>query len=201
MFNFFKRLKAYAFSQKKFNKTGHFKRLDLLALEERVVPATFTVVNNLDSGTGSLRQDIIDANTTAGNDTIDFAFATGTSPYTITLASALPNIAATSTAGTLTINGLGANNLIIDANQGNFSIFTIATGGNLTISGVTVTGANAAGYGGAFKNSGALSIFNSTLSGNISASDGGSVGNYFGGTLYIANSTLSANTAAARGAV
>ncbi|MFN5288509.1 MAG: hypothetical protein ACK5E4_00305, partial [Planctomycetia bacterium] len=81
--------------------------MDLLGLEERVVPATFTVVNNLDSGTGSLRQAIIDANTTAGNDTIDFAFATGTSPYTITLASALPNIAATSTAGTLTINGLG----------------------------------------------------------------------------------------------
>ncbi len=165
-----------------------------------MVPATFTVVNNLDSGTGSLRQAIIDANTTAGNDTIDFAFATGTSPYTITLASALPNIAATSTAGTLTINGLGENNLIIDANQGNFSIFTIATGGNLTISGVTVTGANAAGYGGALKNSGALSIFNSTLSGNTSASDGGAVGNYFGGSLYIANSTLSGNIASQGGA-
>ncbi|MFN6052875.1 MAG: hypothetical protein ACK47R_18760, partial [Planctomycetia bacterium] len=140
------------------------------------------------------------ANTTAGNDTIDFAFATGTSPYTITLASALPNIAATSTAGTVTINGLGPNNLVINAKQGNFNIFTIATGGNLTISGVTVTGANAAGYGGALKNSGALSIFNSTLSGNTSASDGDSVGNYFGGTPYIANSTLSGNIASQGGA-
>ena len=87
--------------------------MDLLALEERVVPATFTVVNNLDSGTGSLRQAIIDANTTAGNDTIDFAFATGTSPYTITLASALPNIAATSTAGTLTIMVLAKTTLLL----------------------------------------------------------------------------------------
>ncbi|MFZ9860109.1 MAG: choice-of-anchor Q domain-containing protein, partial [Gemmataceae bacterium] len=200
MFNFFKRLKAYAFPQKKFNKAGHFKRLDLLALEERVVPATFTVVNNLDSGTGSLRQAIIDANTTAGNDTIDFAFATGTSPYTITLASALPNIAATSTAGTLTINGLGANNLIIDANQGNFSVFTIATGGNLSISGVTVMGANAAGNGGAFNNSGALSVSNSTLSGNSAGTFGGAIFNY-NGALTVTNSTLSGNNATYGGGI
>ncbi|MFN6053263.1 MAG: hypothetical protein ACK47R_20750, partial [Planctomycetia bacterium] len=173
MLNFFKRLKAYACPQKKFNKTGHFKRLELLALEERVVPATFTVVNNLDSGTGSLRQAIIDANASSNNDIIDFSFGSGSSPFTITLASALPNIAATSTAGTLTINGLGANNLIIDANQGNFSIFTINSGGDLSISGVKVTGANTSGAGGAFNNSGTLAVSSSAISANTANNGGG----------------------------
>jgi hypothetical protein len=35
--------------------------------------ATYTVKNNADSGEGSLRQAIIDANTNTGADTIDFA--------------------------------------------------------------------------------------------------------------------------------
>ena len=76
----------------KLSKKGIHRRLELLGLEERVVPATFTVVNNSDTGAGSLRQAIIDANATVANDIIDFNFATGTSPFTITLAAALPNI-------------------------------------------------------------------------------------------------------------
>ncbi|MFN6051999.1 MAG: choice-of-anchor Q domain-containing protein, partial [Planctomycetia bacterium] len=115
------------------------------------------------SGAGSLDAAITLANNTPGNDDINFNL-TGTSPYTITLAAALPTILDVSTAGTLTINGLGAKNLVVDANQGNFSIFNIASGGNLSISGVTVTRARkTTGNGGAFNNAGTLTITNSTI--------------------------------------
>ena len=154
-------------------KKGIRRRLELLGLEERVVPANITVLNDSDSGTGSLRQAILDANATVANDTIDFNFSSGTNPYTITLAAALPNIVAASTAGTLTINGLGASSLIIDANGGNFSIFTIDTGANLTISGLTVSGANnSVNSGGAFFNNGTLTVSNSTISGNTASQQG-----------------------------
>src|SRR5262245_57151602 len=41
-------------------------------LEGRVTPATFTVSNTADSGMGSLRQAVADANGLAGSDTIIF---------------------------------------------------------------------------------------------------------------------------------
>ena len=187
-------------------KKGVRRRLELLGLEERIVPATFSVLNDSDSGTGSLRQAIIDANTTEGNDTIDFNFDTGASPYTITLSSALPNIidastvVGTGTAGTVTITGLGTSSLTIDANKGNFSIFSINAGGNLSISGVTVSGAQFNGNGGAFNNSGTLTVSNSTLSGNA-ANNGGGVFNGSSGTLTVSNSTLSNNTAQRGGGI
>lgn len=53
--------------------------------------ATYTVTNIDDSGAGSLRQAIIDANTAAGADTIVFSIA-GSGAHTISLASALPLI-------------------------------------------------------------------------------------------------------------
>ena len=42
-------------------------------LEERVVPATYVVTNTQDSGAGSLRQAVLNANANAGFDTITFA--------------------------------------------------------------------------------------------------------------------------------
>ncbi len=113
------------------------------------------VTNTSDSntvGSGSLRAAINLANTTPGNDQISFNL---TGLNTITLGSALPTIVSASTAvtggtaGTVTITGLGASSLIIsgsdptNANNAtrNFSIFSIASGGNLSISGVTVSGA------------------------------------------------------------
>ncbi len=54
-------------------KKGIRGRLELVSLEERVVPAAFTVVNNSDSGVGSLRQAILDANATTANDIINFS--------------------------------------------------------------------------------------------------------------------------------
>jgi hypothetical protein len=56
-----------------------------------VLSASFTVTNTDDSGPGSLRQAILDANANPGADTITFDIP-GTGPFIITLASALPNI-------------------------------------------------------------------------------------------------------------
>ena len=65
--------------------------LAVLFLTAGSVPATtFTVTNTNDSGAGSLRQAIIDANALAGADTI--AFAIGSGAQTIVLSSALPTI-------------------------------------------------------------------------------------------------------------
>ena len=53
--------------------------------------ATFVVVNTNDSGAGSLRQAMLDANTFAGNDAITFDIP-GAGPYTISPTSPLPTI-------------------------------------------------------------------------------------------------------------
>src|SRR2546421_2596465 len=47
-------------------------RLALECLEERHAPATFTVTTLADSGAGTLRQAVDDANNAAGADSIDF---------------------------------------------------------------------------------------------------------------------------------
>ena len=48
---------------------GYGTRLGLQSLERRVVPASFTVSNTNDAGTGSLRQAILSANAASGADT------------------------------------------------------------------------------------------------------------------------------------
>ena len=77
-----------------------------------VIPAwaaTFTVINTNDSGAGSLRQAINDANAASGADTIVFNLSG--CPCTITLRSTLI------TRDDVTINGPGARNLTISGNN------------------------------------------------------------------------------------
>jgi len=66
-------------------------RLRLEFLEDRRLLSTFTVTNSLDSGTGSLRQAILDVNANPGLDTIAFDLEKSTS-LTIQPLSALPTI-------------------------------------------------------------------------------------------------------------
>ena len=140
LLNAFRRLFSNSPNRKARRASG-LPRLELLSLESRIVPATFTVLNTNDAFSGSLRQAITDANASPGND--DIVFNTGVT--TVQLLSSLPSIAPTASAGTLTITGPGASSLTISGNNGgsgrNFNIFNIATGGNLSISGVTVSGA------------------------------------------------------------
>ncbi|MEX1218161.1 MAG: hypothetical protein WEA11_06565 [Acidimicrobiales bacterium] len=94
--------------------------------------ASFTVATTNDSGAGSLRQAIIDANASAGTDTITFAAGIA---GTITLASDLPTVS-----DGLTITGPGSAALAITGSD-TFHVFEIATGGNgaVTITGLTIT--------------------------------------------------------------
>jgi hypothetical protein len=57
----------------------------------RVVPQTIVVTSLADSGPGSLRQAMLDANAAAGSNTIAFGFP-GAAPYTIQVLSALPGV-------------------------------------------------------------------------------------------------------------
>ena len=161
--------------------------------------AQITVTTTADTGAGSLRQAIIDANLNSANDEIIFAaslFTNGASWITLG-SSALPTIAATVSAGSLTITGPGASSLIISGNNGNngrnYSIFEIASGGNLSISGTTISGAKTTGNGGGFRNLGTLSITNSLISGNSGGNAGGGI--YSRGTVNVSGSTFTSNSA------
>lgn len=73
--------------------------------------ATFTVSNANDSGAGSLRQAMLDANTAGGANLIRFQIP-GTGPFTITLASALPAVTSPMTIDGATQTGYSNQPLI-----------------------------------------------------------------------------------------
>lgn len=152
--------------------------------------ATFTVSNLNDSGAGSLRKAVTDANANAGADVIDFqAGLTGA----ITLTTG--ELAITDA---LTISGPGAANLTISGNNAS-RVFNVASGVNASISGLTISNGNAVGDdGGGIYNGGTLTISNCTLSGN-SASFGGGIANINAPSLTIISSTVSGNSATKNG--
>src|SRR5262249_34840001 len=76
-----------------------FTRLRLEPLEDRNLLATFLVSNTNDSGLGSLRQAILDANSTLGANRIEFNIS-GAGVHTIQPGSALPALT-----GTVAIDG------------------------------------------------------------------------------------------------
>ncbi|NER51479.1 MAG: calcium-binding protein, partial [Symploca sp. SIO1A3] len=154
--------------------------------------ATFTVTNFLDFGTGSFRQAILDANGLGGADEI--LFDLGLSGGTINLTSGELLIT-----DDLTISGLGADFLSVDAG-GNFSrVFNIDDGddGNFLdvfIDGLTITGGNSgafAGGVGGILNAENLTVSNSIISGNDSFYDTAGINN--SGKLTITNSIISGN--------
>ena len=150
--------------------------------------ATFTVTNLLDFGTGSFRQAILDANGLGGVDEI--FFDSGLSGGTINLTSGELLIT-----DDLTINGLGADFLSVDAG-GLSRVFNINDGYDnnfidVLIDGLTITGGNTSSDGGGIFNFENLTVTNSTISGNT-ANKGGGIYNY-DGYLTVTNSTISDN--------
>jgi hypothetical protein len=168
--------------------------------------AATTVVNTNDSGSGSLRQAIIDANATTGvADTINFDQSF--SGQTITLASQLPTI--TAAGGALTIDGGSADITISGANQHRvFEVGSgIGSGAKLTLSNLTVAnGAVGISEGGGIRNIGStLEVSNSTISHNSAELSGGGI-NIFrsrsdSGVVKatVSNSTISGNSTNASG--
>src|SRR5262245_584108 len=125
--------------------------LQVERLDDRTVPSTLTVTNLFDSGSGSLRQAIIEANTASGDDTIAFS-VTGA----INLTSALPGLNTN-----IDIQGPGANLLTVRRDTGDsYRIFTVATGATVGISGLTVSNGQDSGI----SNAGTLTLSDATIS-------------------------------------
>ncbi len=120
-----------------FQKQMHF-RLLVEELEGRDAPAVYTVANIDDTGAGSLRQAILDANSNPGPDTIEFAIGTGV--QTIAPLSALPTITAAVTIDGTTQPGYAGTPIIEirgDSAGGGIDGLTI-TGSDSIISGLVV---------------------------------------------------------------
>lgn len=162
-----------------------------LSLAPTTYAATFTVTNLNDSGAGSLRDAISQANSASGADTINFT-VTGTIALTSDIL----------ISDDLTINGPGAANLTISP-TGSARVFTLFPDPTVTISGVTIsrTSGSTDDNGGAiYDYDGDLTIQNSVISGNSANGKGGAIYTY-DGTVTIINSSLTGNTALAGGAI
>ena len=162
------------------------RRLFVEQLEDRRLLATFTVINIADSGAGSLRQAIVDANGNSGSDIIQFDSGVN---GTITLTTG--ELAIT---GAVDLQGPGSSIVTVSGNNSSRVFYVSA---NATISGLTISGGNS-DYGGGIYNDGTLTLESSTLSGNSasgSGSYGGGVYTLHSSTLTVVSSTLSANTA------
>lgn len=163
----------------------------LTAMSLAANAATFTVTNTNDSGAGSLRQAVLDANSAAGADTIDFSF---TSAQTIVLTSGelvFP--------GTITINGSPLFPITISGNN-NSRIFNGSNANStLTLNYLNLTaGRISGGNGGAISIFGPLVLNNCAVYGNSATSGtGGAI--YHGDPLVLSRTTISGNTASGSG--
>ena len=81
--------------------------------ERRLLLATIPVTTTSDSGAGSLRAAIVQANMPANTgSTIDFAITTGSAPFVINLATALPAITQPTTIDGTTQSGYAGTPLV-----------------------------------------------------------------------------------------
>ena len=154
--------------------------------------ATFQVTNTNDSGSGSFRQAVADANLAPGADTISFA-VTGT----ITLAGG-PIVV---NGGTLEIDGPGRSLLTISGNRTS-ALLAASPGTTVHLKGLTLAdGSAGGGGGGAVNNFGGTVVIADAAFLRNSAFAGGAIENHDGGTMTITGSTFSGNSALPGGAI
>jgi predicted outer membrane repeat protein len=172
-------------------------RLLVRALEERTAPAVFTVLNTADSGAGSLRQAILDANAAAGADSIVFDSTFFATAKTILLASSLPVIT-----DPVTINGTTAANCTISGNF-YYRVFQINGPGqfDVAINHLSIKSAlafqGAAGISFVDERLAVTDCSITTCTSFGSVSGGAAIGQYFtgtGGTLTVTKCTISGNS-------
>jgi hypothetical protein len=164
-------------------------------LEARAVPAvvTFNVTSLADSGPGTLRDAIAQADGgAASNKYVINIEKTGT----ITLESALPDLSRN-----ITIKGLGSSNSTVqrDTSAPGFGIFKVDAGETVSLSGLTIARGDTNGNGGGVHNFGTVTVRDSTITGNSAAASGGGLENEMGGTATVSDSLLTGNTAGSGG--
>lgn len=178
-------------------------------LEERTLLTTFTVTNISDdaSTVGSLRNVINQANAQSGADVIVFDDTVFAGVVGITLGGTELPIT-----DSVRITGPGPDRLTINANQQS-RIFKIDDSDNslfnsidVVISGLSLTGGNTAGPGGAIFNKENLSLIDSVISGNTAGGNdtsygggGGLYSHITSGSLQIVNCSFLLNTSQAPG--
>ncbi|MBW4612727.1 MAG: hypothetical protein KME21_05505 [Desmonostoc vinosum HA7617-LM4] len=161
--------------------------------------ATFSVTNTNDSGIGSLRQAISDANTLTGGDIINFdgVFADNIA-RTITLSSSLQITDDVDIQGTdaslISVSGNYSQDL--DGSESGSRVFEISSDTTVEIVGLTITKGYYVSIDGAsgIFNNGTLTLNNSIVSGNVSQGQGAGIFN--SGILTVNNSIISDNSAA-----
>ena len=150
-----------------------------------------TVTTTADSGPGSLRQALTDANVSPGPDTITFA-VTGT----IALDSPLPAIG-----DDLTLQGPGAGELAISGGY-LYRIFDISPTVAVTVTDLALIEGRAPNgeAGGAIRSRGQLQLLRVDLHDNLSADSGGALA-VEGGALRLEDSLVQSNTASSNGGI
>lgn len=194
----------------------------LIALVYAVVPTSIgkastviTVTTTSDTlktdGFCSLREAVIAANTDhasssqagecpagSGADTIIVPAGT----YTLTKnnsGTASPSTGDLDVTSDVTIQGAGpGKTIIIGATKWNDRIFNI-TGGNVTISGVTISSGNDTNNGGALFNSTQLTLVNTVITSSNTTLNGGGIYNAATGNLVLNNSLVTSNTTTING--
>ena len=156
---------------------------DIGAVE--ISPLTLIVANTNDTGTGSLRQTILDA---AAGDTISFALnVTGEITF---------SNSAVTLSQDVTIQGPGARALAIHGSTNN-NIFTVSAGA-VVIADLTLSKGQSGNNGGGVQLSGgSLTISNCVVSSNTATAGSGNGGgvNASSGSLTVLNSSFIGNTA------
>lgn len=157
---------------------------------------TYTVTNTADSGAGSLRQAVDDANNNSGFDIIVFdASAAGT----ITLTTGEIAID-----DDVSITGLGSADSIISGNNNSRIFYMYDFALTVSISGLAMTDGNTLYNGGAILSNGNdLTLSKVVVTGNVSVGGGGGIvtgaGNGTSGSLMVIDSEISNNTSGADG--
>ncbi|NEO55451.1 MAG: DUF4347 domain-containing protein [Okeania sp. SIO3B5] len=163
-----------------------------------VVDTTNDVVDNSD-GVTSLREAIIEANSTPEDDTIQL---TAGATYNLTISGSEEDAAATGDldivagGGEITIISEGEEQAVINAGGEtglNDRVFHVLEDAALQLENVEITGGFVTGdSGGGINNSGTANIINTTISGNSVSLNGGGINN--SGTVSISNSTITGNS-------
>src|SRR3954469_12323159 len=160
-----------------------------LAVAGSAEAATFTVTNLNDEGSGSLRQAILDANSNGpGSD--DIVFASGLSGTINVGSTATDGLYAETAmnikgpgAGQITLRGSGSIDYVVYTGS-NGALYGGAAGDPVTISGLTITGGNAANNvsytlgGGIYNKDLALTVSDAVITGNQATDGGGGIYSY-----------------------